>query len=284
MALPASGSIALVANTGSGKGDADSVELWLREAGAELLAFPHDRCEDAARSGAARMVVAGGDGSIAPAAHAAGSAGIPLAVIPVGTANDFARAAGIPDDPREATRLAAEGRRTRRIDLGWLGKRPFVNVASAGLAPAAARRAAGLKGRLGSLAYLAGAVRAGVAARPVACAVGCEGRELFRGRAWQVTVGCSGAFGAGSSVGGSLDDGLLRAVAVPAGSRFRLLRMAYGLRRGTIADQDGVEAASCPVVELDLPPGTELNVDGEVVRSGPVAARIDSAAFELVVG
>jgi diacylglycerol kinase family enzyme len=205
-------------------------------------------------------------------------------VVPVGTANDFARAAGLPDDPREAARLAARGERTRRVDLGWLGERPFVNVASAGLAPAAARRAKGLKGVLGPLAYMAGALRAGVAADPVRCAVACDGREAFDGEAWQVTVGCSGAFGAGSSVGGELDDGLLRAVAVRAGSRAALLRMAYGLRRGTIAEQSGVVAETCRSADLDLPAGTALNVDGEVVRSGPVSVRVDPAAFELVIG
>jgi diacylglycerol kinase family enzyme len=168
------------------------------------------------------------------------------------------------------------------VDLGWLGDRPFVNVVSAGLAPAAARRAAGLKGRLGSVAYLAGAIRAGIGASPVRCAVACEGHQLFRGDAWQVTIGCSGAFGAGSSIGGSLDDGMLRAVAVPAGSRLALLWRAQGLRRGTIGEQGGVSTESCRSIDLDLPPATDLNVDGEVVESGPTSLRVEPAAFELV--
>lgn len=246
--------------------------------------FPPDKVADAARSGAERLVVAGGDGSIAPGANAAAMAGIPLAVIPVGTANDFAAAAGLPEDRDSACRLALGGGRTRRVDLGWLDERPFVNVASAGLAPAAARRAAGLKDRLGSLAYLAGAIRAGLGAQPVPCAMRCDGREAFRGDAWQVTVGCSGAFGAGSSIGGELDDGRLRAVAVPAGSRSALLWRAYGLRRGRIAEQGGVVAEYCRDVDLELPPATELNVDGEVVRSGPASLRVDPGAFELVAG
>jgi diacylglycerol kinase family enzyme len=205
-------------------------------------------------------------------------------VIPVGTANDFAGAAGLPDDLESACHLAMEGERTRSVDLGWIGDRPFVNVVSAGLAPAAARRAAGLKGRLGSVAYLAGAIRAGIGARPVRCAVACDGDEIFRGDAWQVTIGCSGAFGAGASVGGSLDDGRLRAVAVPAGSRLALLWRARGLRRGTIGEQGGVAAESCQSVDLEFPPRTDLNVDGEVVESGPASLRVEPAAFELVSG
>jgi len=279
----ASLSIALVANVGSGEGAAESVADALRRAGATVEAFPPDRAEEAAAAGADRLAIAGGDGSIAPAASAAGKAGIPVAVIPVGTANDFAAAAGLPDDPREACRLALEGDARRRIDLGRLGERPFVNVASAGLAPKAARRAEGLKRTLGSFAYLVGALRAAAGARPVHCALACDGEPLFAGEAWQAIVGCSGAFGAGASVGGSPDEGRLRVVVVPAGSRLSLLRRARGLRNGTIATQPGVAAATCRSVDLDLDPGSELNVDGELVESGPVTARIEPAAFELVV-
>jgi diacylglycerol kinase family enzyme len=159
-----------------------------------------------------------------------------------------------------------------------------VNAASAGLAPAAARRASGLKDGLGALAYVAGALWAGLRANPLRCAVACDGRRLFDGTAWQLTVGCSGAFGAGSSVGGELDDGRLRVVVVPSGPRLALLRRAYGLRRGTIGDQESVSRAECARAELDLPSGTDLNVDGEVVQSGRVAVRVEPRAFRLVCG
>jgi diacylglycerol kinase family enzyme len=276
--------IALVANPDSGDGAAERVERALRAGGAEVEAFPPDRADDAAASGVARVAIAGGDGSIAPAASAAGKAGIPVAVIPTGTANDFAAAAGLPEDFDDACELALRGERTRAVDLAWLGERPFVNVASAGLAPQAARRAAGLKGALGSLAYLVGAIEAGARARPVRCRAECDGEPLFEGEAWQVTVGCSGAFGAGASVGGELGDGRLRVVAVPARARLSLLRRAYGLRRGRIGAQSGVASAGCAVAALDLPPGAELNVDGELVEAGPVEARVEPGAFELVVG
>ena len=89
---------------------------------------------------------------------------MPLAVLPTGTANDFARAYGLPGDPREAAELAADGERTRPLELGRLADgRPFVNVASAGLASVAARNAQPLKPRLGPLAYGVGALRAAAA-------------------------------------------------------------------------------------------------------------------------
>ncbi len=276
--------IALVANPDSGSGDGARVDRALERAGATVTTFPPDRAADAASSRPDRIVVAGGDGSVAPAAVAAARAGVPLAVIATGTANDFATALELPEDLDAAVRLALTGEELRSLDLGWLGERPFVNVASAGLAPKAARRAAGLKGALGALAYAVGALVAAVRAQPVRCEIECDGESLFAGSAWQATLGCSGAFGAGSSVGGEADDGGLRVVVVPAGPRLALVRRAAGLRRGTIGEQSGVVATDCSVARLAFPAETEFNVDGELVSSGSVEVRIEPSAFRLVIG
>ena len=278
--------IVLLENPASGSGSGpsgDDLARMLRAEGAEVERLPIDRAAEVGDVGAERAVVAGGDGSVAPAALAAGGAGLPLAVVPTGTANDFARRMGLPDDPEEACRLAARGTDTRRLDLGCAGERPFVNVATAGLAVSAARRAGPLKGVLGPLAYLVGALRTAVSGRPVECAVTVDGRRLFAGRAWQVMVACSGAFGAGSRIeGADPSDGLLDAVAVAAGPRRRLARHAYGLRRGRITAQPGVVSGRGAGVDLELPAGAELNVDGEVVPASPRLAVLPGW-FALVV-
>jgi diacylglycerol kinase (ATP) len=207
-----------------------------------------------------------------------------VAVIPVGTANDFARALGLPSAPHEACRLAVEGRTTRRLDLGRMDGRPFVNVASAGLPPVAAREASGLKSVLGPLAYAVGAIRAGLTASPVRARVSCDGEELFSGSAWQVTVACSGAFGAGADVDADPSDGRLDAVAIEATSRVALVARAYGLRAGRVESQRGVRSRRARRVEVDVSPGTEFNVDGEIVAAGPAEFGVEPAAFELVTG
>ena len=74
-----------------------------------------------------------------PGGRRRGALGVPLAVVATGTANDFARRMGLSDDLGTACRLAVRGTRLRRLDLARIDGRPFVNVASAGLAPAAAR-------------------------------------------------------------------------------------------------------------------------------------------------
>jgi diacylglycerol kinase (ATP) len=281
--------IALAANRASGGGlDPEPLAAAMRRHGArvEIFGCEPEELERLAGTEPDRVAVAGGDGTVGPAAAVAGRLGVPLAVIPAGTANDFARVNGLPRDPLEAAELAAAGESVRRLELGRLADgRPFVNAASAGLASVAARRAQAFKRSLGPLAYAVGALRAGATERPLRCSLRVDGEQAYAGEAWQVIVAASGAFGGGSRVGAADPrDGALDVAVLPAGSRIGLARRAWGLRRGTIAEQPGVEHHRGEVVEAAVPPGTELNVDGEVREGGLERVTVERGAFELVVG
>lgn len=284
--------VALLANPDSGSADPAGCSASLRSFGADVKRFDLHDLERVAESGAERLVVAGGDGSIAPVAALAGRLGVPLAVIPAGTANDFARGLGLPDDQSAACRLAVHGTSVRSLELGWMEppaggepRRPFVNVASAGLPAPASRRAAAWKRPLGALAYAAGALTAGLTADPVNCVVECGGRDLFAGAAWQVTVAASGAFGGGSEIAeADPTDGALEVVAVGAGPRRALGALAFRLRRGTATSHPRARHASCITAMVSTASDTLWNVDGEVVSFGPARFRAQHAAFELVVG
>lgn len=217
-----------------------------------------------------RLVVAGGDGSIAPVAAQAARVGLPLAVVPIGTANDFARALDLPRELRAACALAATGSRKRSIDLLRAGDRPFLNAASVGLSVMAARRARPLKPVLGPLAYALGAVRAAVSATTVCCRVTADDEELFEGEAWQIIVAGTGAFGGGSELDvADPSDRLLDVAVLEAGQRATLLRRAWGMRNGGLTHQRGVRHARAAVVELELASPMPFNVDGEICSLAP---------------
>jgi diacylglycerol kinase (ATP) len=276
--------VALIAAPGSGRGtDPEEVAEKLRTYGAQVTLVDPDEPGAAAAAGADRIAVASGDGGIAPAAAAA----VPLAVLPLGTANDFARGQGLPDELDAAARLAAHGTTLRPLDLAWIdpGERPFVNAASAGLASHAGEVASGLKRALGPASYLAGAVWSAISGRPLRCALRVDGAPFFEGRAWQVTVAGTGSFGAGSELReASAQDGLLDAAVLEAGSRLALVRYGYGLRSGRLTEQPGVRHARGAEVELELERPRTLNVDGELVTAGPlVRLRVEPEAFRLVV-
>jgi len=279
--------LALIANPGSGGGlDAGALAELLLDAGARSVDAYHPRDLDSVRAAVPdRLVAAGGDGTIGRCAAMAGRVDVPLALIPAGTANDFARAQRLPTDPREAARLAVTGTHLRRLELGWLsGGTPFVNVASLGLASVAAQRAATLKTRLGPLAYGVGALRAAAEEHPITVAIVVDGAPAFHGDVWQVIVAAGGHFGAGSRVDvANPRDGELDVAVIPAGSRLGLAWRALGMRTGGLARQRGVTHVRGCEVELHLPPGTDLNVDGEVVRAAePERITARAGAFALV--
>src|SRR5215216_3722274 len=252
----------------------------------EVFGCEEGELERAARREPERLVVAGGDGTVASVADLAGRLDVPLGVIPGGTANDFVRALELPLDPVAAAELAVSGTELRRLELGRLADgRPFVNVASAGLASVAARRAAPLKPKLGPLAYAVGALRAAATAAPLPCTVRVAGATVFGGEAWQVIVAVTGAFGAGAEVGAADPaDGVLDVAVLPAGSRVGLARRAWGMRRGTLAEQRGVAHHRGTLIEVALPPHTEFNADGEVRDRGMERITVERGAYALVVG
>lgn len=279
--------IALVLNPGSGSiGEPADVVALLERHGARVEQFDideHARCADGRPD---RIVVAGGDGTLGCCARVAADAGIPLAILPMGTANDFARALGIPLDRDDAARLAVDATsRTEPVEILVVDDdRAFVNVASAGLGVIAAREAAGLKGRLGPLAYGAGALHAALTARGIGVSVSLDGAEWWSGRAWQVLVCGTGRFGGGSAVGETdPDDGLIDVAVVPAGPRLALARRGYEMRRGTLNAQDDVPHERARAVRVEIRDGEPgFNVDGELVDGASLSVAVHPRRVDVV--
>ena len=86
----------------------------------------------AAEQRPAVVIAAGGDGTVRLVAQELAGTGVPLGVIPLGTANDFARANGIPDDIAGAIDRIVR-RSTRAIDLLEVNGRPFVTAGGIGI-------------------------------------------------------------------------------------------------------------------------------------------------------
>ncbi|MFP5361748.1 MAG: diacylglycerol/lipid kinase family protein [Thermoleophilia bacterium] len=292
--------LALIANPRSGTArDPGELEALLGADGAAVSFVPIEEIADrdggGLRDGALdalcaagqpdRIVVAGGDGSVGPAALCAARLGVPLAVVAVGTANDFARAKQLPlADAQAACALARDAAAgTAHAELGIAARRPFVNAAAAGLSVAAAHAAKPHKSRLGSLAYAVGAVKAGVTAAPLRCTVRTDGVTRYAGRAWQVVVGVTGAFGGGSEIGStSTQDGMLDVAVVPAGSRIGLVRRAYGMRTGRLTGQADVAHERGAQVDVEVVGHPAFNVDGETCRCEPAHFTLHPGGFDIV--
>jgi diacylglycerol kinase family enzyme len=89
---------------------------------------------EAADAGAESLAVAGGDGSVAAVAGVAVERGLPILVVPTGTLNHFARDLGLDlIRPLRALDAFAPGRHERRVDVGRVNGRPFINNVSLGV-------------------------------------------------------------------------------------------------------------------------------------------------------
>lgn len=266
--------LALVANPKSGAGRApDEIAAVLREHGHEVETFTLDDAERAAASGADRVIVAGGDGSIGCVFAACAAAGATLAVLPAGTANDFARAIGVPAAFDDAVTLAADPE-ARGLEV-WgaeIDDRPFVNVASIGLAVNAAEEAAPFKKLLGPVAYALGAGIAAVRGKHIQAHVTVDGQEQFAGDVWQVLVASTGTFGGIAQLPDSdPETAAIEVYVVEGGSRIGLLRRVWGMRRG--GDRGGVRTFRGHRITVAVEPEPRWNVDGEVVELGDVTTR-----------
>lgn len=80
------------------------------------------------------ILVAGGDGTVDNVVNHMKALGIdiPIAILPVGTANDFAKFIGMPEDIEEACRQILNSK-SKKVDIGKINDKYFLNVASTGL-------------------------------------------------------------------------------------------------------------------------------------------------------
>ncbi len=129
----------------------------VREVPPETLA---NVIEGAVADGEKRIVVSGGDGTIATAARALVGTGVELGIVPGGTLNHFARDLGIPPDLPSACEIAADHTVTACADVGYVNDVLFLNTSSVGAYVKLVRTRDRLERRLGyTLASAVAAVR-----------------------------------------------------------------------------------------------------------------------------
>jgi diacylglycerol kinase family enzyme len=133
--------VTLIHNPGAGRQAADAAPLRrCLEACGYLVRYQsvkEDGWKEALKKPAELVMVAGGDGTVARVARRMVGRGVPIAVLPSGTANNIARSLGVVERPFEALVRGLEGARRVKLDVGtvrapWGGQR-FVEGIGAGL-------------------------------------------------------------------------------------------------------------------------------------------------------
>jgi diacylglycerol kinase (ATP) len=220
-------------------------------------------------------VIIGGDGTLNTAASGLIETGLPLGILPLGTANDLARTLEIAPNPMAAARIIAEGR-TRTLDLGMVNGRYFWNVASIGLSADLAKEiTAETKRRWGKLGYGIAALRLLKRMRPFTAEITHDG-VTERVKTVQVAVGNGRHYGGGMIVEASadLDDGLLHFYSLEIDHWWKLLALYPAFRRGRHGAWRDVRAFECTEIEIRTKRQRSINTDGELTECTPARFRI----------
>ncbi len=228
------------------------------------------------------IVLGGGDGTFSRSAKAVLDAGKPLGILPLGTANDFARSLGIPLDLEAAASIVCQGK-IRRIDVGLVNDRVCLNVATLGFSAKVAHFHKGdRKHRLGIFSYPVSWLDAYRRHRSFRALITCDGEE-FSMRCTQLAVGSGRHYGAGLTLAedAEIDDGWLRLYWIEPLDVWGWMRLFPALRRGTLGARPEVELRRARSVAVSTRPPQTINVDGELVGETPATFSILPNALPL---
>lgn len=227
-------------------------------------------------------MIAGGDGTLSRSAGALMKTGLPLGILPTGTANDLARTLDIPSDLVAAADVIVAGRR-QRIDVGSVNGCTFFNVATIGLGVDLAHTLdADLKRRWGRLSYAIAAVKVMTQARPFRAWIRENGHET-KVRTLQVAVGNGRFYGGGTVVetNAAIDDGHLDLYSLEFQSVLKLALMMRAFRTGGQGAWNGVRTLKGLEFEIRTRKPREVNADGEMVTKTPALFKVHPAALEV---
>jgi len=245
---------------------------------------------EAVRDGVDVIVAAGGDGTVNEVVQGVLSTSNPsdsaVAVVPFGTANDFAAGCGIPlGDPLAALRLAATGSAVA-IDVGKANDQYFVNVASGGFgAEVTAQTPPQLKKAIGGAAYsLMGLVTAAKMS-PHHCRVTLPDGTTRQGNVLVMTVANGRQCGGGQQVAprALLNDGLLDFTIVHDVDLNSFGQVLAELM--TLGDESNefVSYAQLSSLKIESDNDLQVNLDGEPVRASAYEFSILPQAIRFVL-
>ena len=262
---------------------------WLAEGGqAEFVATQDDRelekILDAEGHKADRIVIGGGDGTLSAALPALLSLNKPVATIPLGTANDFARTLGIPTDPLEAAKLAIEGRE-HKIDVGLVNGTPFLNVASLGVASQVIKtQTKEMKQRWRVFAYAISLLKTARVMRPFFVDLDIDDGARWSAPIYQVSIGNGRHHGGGLTVAeeAAIDDGKLDLYVVYPGTFWQLFMCLTHLRFGTMKPRL-LDRHTATRVALHTRRPRPIDADGRLATQTPATFTVLPRSLTVVV-
>lgn len=279
----------LMANPKAGENGSRGADFWRRYLeGAGIVDIRDCSLDDQAwiKSVGARdfILAAGGDGSVNAAAGFCLETGATLAVLPSGTANDFARNLGLPDDPQHVCNLVSAGR-TRMVDVATTEDGLFLNVAHVGLGTLPVQESSAQAKRvLGRFSYGVALMQKLAVYRGFHGLIETE-KGMVAGRWLTIAVSSGAFFGGGNEIPqASAGDGQLDVVAVRPRSLFWLFLafLTVRLSRNSPKRTSTVVHLKSPTVAITTRSPRTVTMDGDIAGHTPLRARCRPACLKVI--
>ena len=290
--------VALIVNPSAGRGAGrrlvPEVQARLRQQGLDtdlrLSNAPGETTSlvaDALRDGADCVAVAGGDGTVNEAVN--GYVGVAredqaLAIIPLGTGNDFAKILGVGGDWRLACERIAEGRR-RRVDAGRCNGRVFANGIGAGFDAQVALEANGIRWLHGNAVYGLALARTLLLRYATPHARITHDGGTMEGRITMLAAANGTTYGGAFRIAPDADiaDGLLDMMVADRLSRAGIIGFIPHVLRGTHVGRLGVTMVRTKRVTVVTDEPIVVHADGEIIDRAATRIEVEVLPGILLV-
>lgn len=296
-------------NAGRRKGEKDWLEIaaLLNEAGIQFTNVFTEHPNHAVKlarkyieTGYRKIIVVGGDGTLNEVLngvytqHKFPPEAITLAMIPVGTGNDWGRSFNIPSSYREAIEVIRQGN-TRLQDVGRVNyqhkglpkHRHFINMAGLGFDAMVAKRTNKVKerGRSGPLSYLISLFTSLISYKSVSCKLKIDAQETGVD-VFSMSVAICRFNGGGMMQAPQAipDDGLFDITIITRVSRLLVIRNVSKLYDGSFLKMKQVKSFRGQRVEIESDPPLFLETDGESLGHTPMLFEVLPLGIRVVAG
>lgn len=254
--------------------------------------------KEAVEEGYRKLLIIGGDGTLNEvvnglfAQHSVPTNEVTIALISIGTGNDWIKTIGIPSDTKAAAQLVKNGTQTRIIDAGLAyyhlhghrHSRHFVNVAGMAFDAEVTRHANAHKNALGPMQYWLSLASTLFSFSPVPITVDVDGK-IYEDLTFCLNVGNCQFAGGGMMIvpGAKPDDGLFTITHIKNASRWTVIKNVSALGDGTFIKLKEVEQYTGKNVKVTSKQPVWLEVEGEVLGEAPFEFQLIPSAIKVLV-
>lgn len=229
------------------------------------------------------ILIAGGDGTVDSVVNAMKKRNIdiPIAILPVGTANDFGKFLNIPQNVKKACKQIVTSK-PKKIDIGKINNKYFVNVASFGFFTDVSQKTdPALKNAIGKLAYYLKGIEVLPNFRKLKVKLNSEEVE-YDGEMYLVLIFNGQTAGnLNLATKAEVDDGYLDVILIKAVQIYEIIPLLIAILKGEHLDSDKVLYFKTNDIKIECDEDLVTDIDGERGPDFPLDIKCEKGGLSI---